>query len=423
MNLLPNLRRPIVTICALALAAGSITGCKKKEEEAPESLAMVQAAHPTVAPISEEIAGDAVLAPLSQAAITPRISAAIREEYVQRGARVRKGQLLITLEARDLEGNAIDSKGTVIAAKAAYNTTTGATIPEDVKKAQLDVDQLKAARDVAARTAAERKKLFEQGALSGRDADSAYAASVQADTAYETARKHLEVTLQTTQKTNKDAAQGQLTSAEGKLVNAEAQVSYANLRSPIDGVVTDRPLFPGETAQAGTAVITVMDTSSLLAKLHLAQATAQKLGIGHKAEVHVPGVDDAVEATVSFISPALDAGSTTVEVWLKLPNADGKLKVGTPVHTEIIGDTIKNAVQVPASAIVPAEDGGTNVMIIGPDGAAHKRAVKVGIRTPEVVQILSGVSATDTVITDGGYGLDEGTKVKVGKPEAGEDKD
>lgn len=423
MNAPPNLRRSLATICVLALAAGSLAGCKKKEEEAPEALAVVQAAHPTVAPISEEIAGDAILAPLSQAAITPRISAAIREEYVQRGARVRKGQLLIALEDRDLQGNALDSKGTVTAAKAAYNAATDATIPEDVKKAQLDVDQLKAARDVAERTAAERKKLFEQGALSGRDADTAYAAAVQAETAYQTARKHLEVTLQTTQKTNKDAAQGQLTSAEGKLVNAEAQVSYANLRSPIDGVVTDRPLFPGETAQAGTAVITVMDTSSLLAKLHLAQATAQKLGAGHKAEVHVPGVEDPVEATVSFISPALDAGSTTVEVWLKLPNADGKLKVGTPVHTEITGDTIKNALQVPASAIVPAEDGGTNVMILGADGAAHKRAVKVGIRTPEAVQILSGLSANDTVITDGGYGLDEGTKVKVGKPEAGEDKD
>src|SRR5580698_6014228 len=98
MNASPNLHRPIATICALALAAGSLTGCKKKEEEAPEAQAMVQAAHPTVAPISEEIAGDAILAPLSQAAIAPRISAAIRTEYVQRGARVRKGQLLITLE-------------------------------------------------------------------------------------------------------------------------------------------------------------------------------------------------------------------------------------------------------------------------------------------------------------------------------------
>jgi HlyD family secretion protein len=46
-------------------------------------------------------------------------------------------------------------------------------------------------------------------------------------------------------------------------------VSYASLRSPIDGVVTDRPLFAGETAQAGTPVVTVMDTSSLLAKIHL----------------------------------------------------------------------------------------------------------------------------------------------------------
>src|ERR1700753_3600483 len=111
MNASHNLRRPIATICALALVAGAFSGCKKKEEEAPEAQATVQAAHPTVAPISEEIAGDAILAPLSQAAITPRISAAIRKEYVQRGARVRKGQLLIALDDRDLQGNAIDSKG------------------------------------------------------------------------------------------------------------------------------------------------------------------------------------------------------------------------------------------------------------------------------------------------------------------------
>ena len=109
-------------------------------------------------------------------------------------------------------------------------------------------------------------------------------------------------------------------------------MSFANLRSPIDGVVTDRPLFPGETAAAGTPVITVMDTSSLLAKLHLAQASAQNLALGHSAKLTVPGVEDALDGTVSFISPALDPGSTTVEVWLKLPNRDGRFKVGTSVQ-------------------------------------------------------------------------------------------
>ena len=224
--------------------------------------------------------------------------------------------------------------------------------------------------------------------------------------------------------TDKQTAQGQLTSAQGKLENAQAQASFATLRSPIEGVVTDRPLFPGETAAAGTPVITVMDTSSLLAKLHLAQASAQKLKVGHPAKLTMPGVEDPVNATVSFISPALDPGSTTVEVWLKLPNSDGRFKVGTPVHALMQGATISDAMQVPVAAIVPGEDGGTNVVVVAADGTTKKQAVKVGIRTTDAVQIVSGLTAGDTVVTQGGYGLDNGTKVTVGKLGAtAEDKD
>ena len=419
MNKAPAHVRLILTFVALCLAAG----CRKKPAEAPEVSVAVQAAHPTQGPISEEIAADAILAPLSEAALSTRISAPIRAEYVQRGAHVHRGELLLTLEDRDLRGSALDSQGAVAFAQANYTAATDATIPEELNRAQLEAAQLKTALDVAQRTAAERQKLFREGALSGRDADSAVASEAQAKAAYETARAHAEAIAKTTRVTDREAAQGQLTSAKGRLENAEAQLNYTTLRSPIAGVVTDRPLFPGETAAAGTPVITVMDTSSLLAKLHLAQATAQKLTLGHKAEVHVPGVDDAVEAIVSFISPALDPGSTTVEVWLKLGNGDGRLKAGTPAHAVIGGMTIKGALQLPATAILPGQESGTAVMVIGADGTAHKRAVTVGIRTPETVQILSGLNAADSVITEGGYGLDEGTKVTVGKPSAGDDKD
>ncbi|WP_419805375.1 efflux RND transporter periplasmic adaptor subunit [Terriglobus sp.] len=417
MNVLQN--RHLAATVLLTLVAGA-AGCKSKEADAPEVTVTVQAAHPTQGPISEEISADAIFLPLSQAAIAPKVSSPIRAEYVQRGAHVRKGQLLISLEDRDLQGNALDTRGALTTAQASYTALANATNPEELNKAQTDVQQALAARDVAKRTADERRRLFQQGAIAGRDADTAYAAAVQAEALYETAQKHLDSVQRTTQVTNKEASQGQVTSARGRFLSAEAQVSYANLRSPIDGVVTERPLFPGETATAGTPVITVMDTSSLLAKLHLAQATAQQLGLGHKAEVQVPGMTDSVEATVSFISPALDPGSTTVEVWLKLPNKDGHFKVGTPVHATISGSTVPNALQVPTDSIVPSQDGGTSVMVIGPDRAVHKRPVKVGIRTPESVQILSGLALADSVVTSGGYGLDDGTKVTIGKPDAGE---
>ena len=409
---------------ALLFALLLSIGCRKQaapDDDAKGTTVSVKAEHPTVGPLYEEIAADAILAPLSQAALATRISAPITAEYVQRGDRVHKGQLLISLDSRDLQGSALDSRGTYAQASAAYTAATQATIPEDVQKAQLDVLQAKANLDVANRTAEERKRLLREGAIAGRDTDTAIAAAVQAEAAYDTALKHLSGVQATTQQTSTETAQGQLTSARGRLLNAEAQVSYARLRSPINGVVTDRPLFPGETAMAGTPVLTVMDTSFLLAKLHLAQATAQKLRVGGSAELHIPGIDEAQQAAVSFISPALDPGSTTVEVWLKLANAGERYKVGTPIHAVIRGRTVPQAIQVPPTAILPSDDGNTAVLVVSPDGIAHKRDVTVGLRTANQVQILSGVTAQDMVVTEGGYGLDDGAKVKLGAEDRNED--
>ena len=415
-------RAPGRFICTLLIASATMCGCKKKTEEAPEPSVAVQAEHPIVGPISEEIAADAVLAPLAQAAIAPRISAPIKAELVQRGTRVHKGQLLVTLEDRDLLGAALDSQGGLTQAQAAYAAATQATIPEDVQKSQLDVDQAKANLEVARRTAEERKRLLQQGAIAGREVDTAIAAAVQAQAAYDTATRHLANVEKTTQQASTDAARGQLSSAQGKVENALAQVSFASLTSPIEGVVTDRPLFPGETAVAGASVVTVMDTTSLLAKLHISQAAAQQLRVGGGADLTVPGIEDPQQATIALISPALDPGSTTVEIWLKLPNPSGRYKVGTPVHAVIRGHTIDKAVQVPAAAILPADDGSTNVLLIDSTGAAHKRAVKIGLRNPEKVQIVSGVSMSDMVVTEGGYGLDDGTKVTIGGKDKDDDK-
>ena len=405
--------RLIAFSCSAALAL-CLAGCKPKTEEAPEPAVAVQAQHPTVGPITEEIAADAILAPLAQAAIAPRVTAPVAKELVQRGSRVHKGQLLVVLDDRDLRGAAMDSQGNLKQAQAAYTAATMATIPEEVQKAQLDVAQGKANLDVANRTAEERKRLLDQGAIARRELDTATAAAVQAQAAYDTAVKHLANVQSTTRQTSTESASGQLASAKGKLENAEAQVSFASLRSPIDGVVTDRPLFAGETAAAGTPLITVMETSSLVAKLHISQAASQRLKVGGEAEISIPGMEEPQKATVSLISPALDPGSTTVEVWLKLPNPQGTFKVGTPVHVSIQSRTVENALQIPAVGIVPAQDGSTSVMVVGSDGAAHKRAVTVGIRTKESAQILNGITAGDMVITEGSYGLEDGTKVKLG---------
>jgi RND family efflux transporter MFP subunit len=164
-----------------------------------------------------------------------------------------------------------------------------------------------------------------------------------------------------------------------------------------------------------------MDTSSLYAKVHLAQTVAQQLKVGDAASVVIPGKDEPVPAKVDLISPALDPGSTTVEVWLRVENHHGEYKAGTPVRTSITGKTVANAIKVPLSAVLTATDGSKSVMVIGPDGIAHKQAVQLGINEGAEVQVTQGLTGSETVITSGAYGLDDGTKVKVATAGDGEE--
>lgn len=416
----PTLARQVLKPATLLLCGALLTqfGCKKDaddEDKKPAALVYVQAAHPEQGSISEQITGDALLAPLAQAAISPKVTAPVKKFYVQRGARVRAGQLLAVLENKDLAAAAIDNQGAYTAAQATYETATKATAPEDLTKAKLDLAQAKATLDLDQSIVNARKQLFQQGAIPGRDLDTAQATLVQAQSAYDIAQQHLESLQNVSNKAAIQNAKGTLESARGKYLGAEAQLSYTEIRSPISGFVTDRPLFAGETAAAGTALITVMDTSALIAKLHLAQSQAQQLAVGAPASLSVPGVDDLVPAKVALVSPALDPGSTTVEVWLRVENPRNTLKAGTPVHATITGKTVPNALTIPTSAVMAAQEGaGKYVMVIGPDSTAHKKTVTLGVQSGDHVQVLSGISANDMVITTGGYGLDENTKVKIG---------
>ena len=410
-------------VLACLLAASLIAGCHK-EEATPTAEVAVQTAIPKLGDISAIIRADATLSPLAQAAIEPKITAPVKKFLVQRGARVKAGQLLAILENSDLSAAQIDNKGAYVAAQAAFETSTKATVPEDYTKAELDLSQAKANLDLNQTIVTGRTQLFAQGAIPGRDLDTAKAALVQAQATYDIAKQHLESVQKTSNQASLQSAKGQLESARGKYLGAEAQLSYTEIRSPIDGYVTDRPLFAGETAAAGAPLITVMDTSALVAKVHIAQIEAQRLAIGGEAALTVPGVDDPIPAKITLISPALDPGSTTVEVWLRVSNPKNALKAGTPVQASITGKTISNALLIPTGAIQSAagsEGNGKFVLVMNPDGTAHKRPVTLGIQTAEQVQILTGLTPKDTVITTGAYGLDEGTKVKVGA--AADDKD
>ena len=398
---------------ALVLASTALLYACGGGEKEPEPIVTVQVTPAKRGTVEQTVSAEAVVSPLQQAVITPKITSTISKFYVQRGSRVKQGQILAILENADLTGAAEQSKGEFEQAEAGYATTTGASLPEQIQKAELEAAAAKAAYDAQKKVYDARKDLFDQGAIPRRDLDSAEVALAQARSQNEQAQKQLVDLQKLGKEQTLKSASGQLSAAQGKYLNAKAQLSYSEIRSPIDGVVTDRPLFQGELATANQPLLTVMDTSKLIAKAHIAQAEAVELKVGDAAELSFEGLDDPIRGRVMLISPALDPGSTTIEVWIEAIKPGAALKPGMNVSVEAVAKSVENALVVPASAVYKNPETGDYVQLAGSDGKAHLVKVQVGIRSKELAEIQSGLKEGDSVITVGGYALPDGAKIKI----------
>src|SRR5271169_478348 len=420
-------------IIALSLIVGAaiplLTSCSRTEKES-EPEVTVQAVKVDKQPIRQIIRSEAVLFPKNQAAITPKIVAPVKTFYVNRGSRVHAGQLLAVLENRDLSAAETETKGSYQQAEANYGIETASALPEEWQKAEYDLKAAKENYDAEQKIYDSRKNLFQQGALPRKDFDQAAVALIQAKSQFEIASMHMAALQSAGKKQQMKSAEGQLTSAKGKYEGASALLAYSEIRSPIDGVVTDRPTYPGETPPPGMPLLTVMDTSSVIAKAHIPQDQAVQLKPGDTATIKTPS-DIEVEGKVTLVSPALDPNSTTVEVWVEAPNSDGRLRPGASVSLEMVAQSVNDAVVVPAPAVLKTPEGATSVMIVN-DGRAQQVEVETGIHDGPRVQITRGLGGGETVIVHGSYGLPDKTKVKVVEPEpppappkppAGKDKD
>jgi multidrug efflux pump subunit AcrA (membrane-fusion protein) len=405
--------------------------CSKKEEEAGPEVT-VQAAKVEKKSIRQVITTQAVLFPKNQAAITPKIVAPVKEFYVNRGSKVHAGQLLAVIENRDLAAAATETKGSYNQAEATYQIETTSALPEEWQKAEYDLKASKENLDAQQKIFDSRQKLFNEGALPRKDYDASVVALTQAKSQYDIAAMHMQALQSAGKKEQLKSAQGQLTSAKGKYEGAVAQFGYSEIRSPINGVVTDRPTYPGETPPPGVPMLTIMDNASVIAKSHIPQEQAAQLKPGNAATIKGPG-DVDVDGKVTLVSPALDPNSTTVEVWVEAPNPDGRLRPGSSVSVEMAAQTVNNAIVVPASALLKSAEGATTVMIVE-NGKAVQKEVETGIREGNSVQITKGLSGNETVIVNGSYALPDKTKVKIaeatstekpanGKPSGAKDKD
>jgi HlyD family secretion protein len=375
---------------AVLLAAGILfSGCKSQQADETTPTVTVQVDSAEKGPIQRKVVTDAVLYPRDQAAIVPKIPSSIKKWNVDKGSHVKAGQLLGELESSDLAGAAQKSQGGLTQAEATYQMT--------VQKSAQDLKFAKQSLDSAQKFYDGRSALYKEGAVSAKDLDDASVALSAAKNTYDLTQKQYDLKV----------AEGAVNAAKGDTANADATLAYSKIISPIDGVITDRPYYPGETPAAGTPVITVMDLSQIVARAHVAQTEAASLKVGDPATITIPGQPTIVKGKVSLVSPAVDPNSTTVEIWVQAPNPKGSLRPGTSVHVAMVAETVKDAVVIPQAALLTSPDGVNSVIVLDADNAPSKKKVKVGIRDGEAktVQVTDGLQGGERVVTVGAFEL------------------
>lgn len=396
-----------------ALALGAALGCSGTPPPDPEPVVTVQTALARLQPITQVVTASGVLFPIQQASLSPKVTAPVRTFYVNRGDRVHKGQLLAVLDNRDLAAAVVSAEGSYDQAKATYASTTTSTLPESIQTASLNVRDTKATLDAQQKLFDSQSKLYQEGAIARKQLDATQVALTAARSAYETAEKHFTNLQATGEAQQRQAAKGQLESSHGQYLGAVAQLQYTRLQSPIDGVIADRAVYPGDIAPAGTPLFIVLDTTKIVVRLHVPQPQAVQLKLGDKATLHIPDLKITFPAKVTVLSPALDPNSTTVEVWVEADNPQGQLQPGTTVEVSMTVRTIPNAIVIPASAILTNSAGKNSVMLVKSDSRAYSQDIETGVREGSSIQVISGLKPGEIVIATGAYGLPDKTKVKA----------
>jgi multidrug efflux pump subunit AcrA (membrane-fusion protein) len=246
----------LAALCALLLCAcGGKDKDDEKEKKGGEAPTPVLVEHAVRGAIDRMVIADAILFPINQANVTAKIAAPVKRVRVNRGDHVRAGQVLIELESGDLAAAANESKHQYEQSQAALQTLTGATVFEDKTKAQADVQSAQQTLEAARKLYENRVALQREGALAQKLVDDAKVAMVQAQSQLETTQRHLQALNQVSQREAIKGAEAQTNAAKSHFENAEAQLSYSVLRSPIAGVVADRPVYPGEMPPSGSPLI------------------------------------------------------------------------------------------------------------------------------------------------------------------------
>lgn len=191
---------------------------------------------------------------------------------------------------------------------------------------------------------------------------------------------------------------------------AALDLDYANIRAPIDGIVSEKIGRVGNTVSAGSTILRISDSGNLLAYLHVPQRDMLRFDVGQSAELSLDALPGTTrDARILRISPRIDSGTGTVKVTLGVDNGDGLLRPGMFARAKIVYEVRENALMVPADAVVT--DDAQPAVFVFEDGVARRRDITTGLANGDRIEVVSGLGRSDRIIVVGQSALRDGTPV------------
>ncbi len=376
----------------ILLVVGSVllASCGHKEEAVKKAAVAttpvsVQVAKVAAAewPTSREVVG--TVRARNTASVSSRIMAYVREVRVSQGDTVRAGQVLITLDSKDLD----------VAQRQAMEAQREAQSAE--AEVESAIRAAKAQRELAQVTFDRMKGLFEKKSISNQEFDEAQARFRLAQANVEMAeakRKQLDA---------------RIAQAREQVQIAGIQQAYTQITAPFAGVVSEKRVEPGNLATPGAPLLLIEQVGSYRLETPLDESLLPSVKRGTAVEVRVEALDRTVRATVSEIVPAIDPATRTVTVKLDLPGV-ANLRSGMSGRASF-GAGAERVVLVPTTAV--RSEGSLQVAFVVDGGVARTRMVTLGERRGDMVRVLSGLQEGEEVVSPIPSDLRDGARAEV----------
>ena len=374
--------------------------------------------------IAAQIVAVGTIWPREKSDVGAKISAQIKQMALLKNKLVRAGEVIAVLESRDLQAQRAEAVAALNQERANERSVTTGTIPQTNAQDQKGLRDARAKAATARATFERRQVLYEKGGISKKDLEASQLDLATAGNELRLAEQTITLRATSLNPNDRALAAARVAQAQQHLATLDAQLSYATIRAPITGIVTDQFQYQGEFAAAGGKLLTIADISEVIVKAPFADTVAAELKVGDPAAV-VPTdtSSEEMKGRITLLSRSSDPTNRTVEVWVTLANGAGKLRANGAAQVTISANSKSDAVVVPASAVTldasNANEG--TVMVVDAASVAHETKVTVGIRTKDKIEIASGLQGGETVVIEGNFSLADGTKVEVAKDEPAPD--